>query len=234
MNIEPFGEIKLVIWDMDETFWRGVISEGWASWRVENERLVKELAARGVISSICSHNDEKPVLEVLKRHGIREFFVFVRISWEPKGPLIAAIIQEAQLRAENVLFVDDQPRNLAEAKAACPEIKVAGPDDIHFLFRAVEACPAQDSELKRLGQYQVLERKNRDQAMVISEGKSRETFLAETRITIRHITDVAAHSERVHTIINRTNQLNFTKRRHDNLDQTIEMLARPDWSMGCF
>jgi len=234
MNIEPFGKIKLIIWDLDETFWRGTLSEEGAIWRDENESLVRDLARNGVISSICSHNEESRVFEVLERHKLREFFVFPKVSWDPKGPLIADTIRDAQLRPQNVLFIDDQPRNLAEAREACPGIKTAEPEHIESLFTAMEGAVGDDPELKRLKQYQILEQKHRDRNVMISQGMSRENFLHKSQITIRHFTDVTRFAERIHTIINRTNQLNFTKVRHERIEDTRAMLERPDWRKGCF
>ena len=48
-------QIKLVIWDLDNTFWDGVISEG----TVTNPKtqILQQLVDRGIVNSICSRND---------------------------------------------------------------------------------------------------------------------------------------------------------------------------------
>ena len=46
--------VKLVVWDLDDTFWNGTLSEEAVTPVAENIALVKQLAARGIISSICS------------------------------------------------------------------------------------------------------------------------------------------------------------------------------------
>ena len=59
-------KIKLVIWDLDETFWEGTISEN-AGKSINiperNINIVKELTNRGIINSICSKNDYDTVRE---------------------------------------------------------------------------------------------------------------------------------------------------------------------------
>ena len=51
---EPvFSEaIRLVIWDLDETFWDGTLTEGGIAYRRDHHDLVVELARRGIMSSI--------------------------------------------------------------------------------------------------------------------------------------------------------------------------------------
>ena len=97
--------VRLVIWDLDETFWRGTLTEGGMTWRKEAEQAVIALAHRGIISSICSKNDAAQVDALLKRHGLRDYFVFPSISWEPKGPRLAQLIESIQLRPASVLFM---------------------------------------------------------------------------------------------------------------------------------
>ena len=46
--------IKLVIWDLDETFWQGTISEGPISFIEKNIVAVDNLTDRGVVNTICS------------------------------------------------------------------------------------------------------------------------------------------------------------------------------------
>ena len=47
---------KLVIWDLDETFWDGTLTEGGIKFKPENLKLVQELVTKGIMNSICSKN----------------------------------------------------------------------------------------------------------------------------------------------------------------------------------
>src|SRR5262249_60874733 len=104
----------MVIWDLDDTFWDGTLAEGGAAFIDRNAEIVRTLATRGIISSICSKNDHLTAQELLERSGIWDYFVFPLISWDPKGKSVSEIIANAGLRAENVLFIDDNTINHEE------------------------------------------------------------------------------------------------------------------------
>ena len=43
------GDVKLVIWDLDDTFWTGTLAEGPVEWVAANIELVKQLTSRDII-----------------------------------------------------------------------------------------------------------------------------------------------------------------------------------------
>ena len=120
--------IKLVIWDLDETFWTGTLSEGGVVVPPENIRLVRDLTDCGIIQSICSKNDLEPTKVRLQELGIWDLFVFPSINWEGKGPQIKEKLDKMALRPVNVLFLDDNPSNLGEARHYLPDLQTAGPE----------------------------------------------------------------------------------------------------------
>ena len=95
-------KIKLVIWDMDETFWKGTISEGEIEPINSNIQLVKDLVDRGIMQSISSKNDFDVVKNKLQEFGIWDLFVFPKINWDPKAAQIKQIIENCNLRPNNV------------------------------------------------------------------------------------------------------------------------------------
>ena len=76
-------KIKLVIWDLDETFWKGTLSEGEVEIVKKHVEIVKELARRGIISSISSKNDFEPAKAELEKVGVWDYFIFPLINWNP-------------------------------------------------------------------------------------------------------------------------------------------------------
>jgi len=117
--------IRLVIWDLDETFWNGTLTEGGIKEYLNlNHDIVITLAKRGIMSSICSKNDANQVIPILKEKGILEYFIFPSISWSPKGIRIKKLIEDVQLRAPTVMFIDDNPNNRAEVLGTVPGIQV--------------------------------------------------------------------------------------------------------------
>lgn len=201
--------IKLIVWDLDDTFWKGTLSEGGATAITENIQLVKDSTDAGIINSICSKNEPEPTIAHLKELGIWEYFVFASINWDNKGARLAHMIDSMALRPQNVLFLDDNVHNLQEAKHHLPLLQIAEPVVIPELIAQVAALPKKDTAHKRLKQYKVLEEK----AEAAKTFDSNEQFLYSSNICVTMHTDCENQIERLHDLILRSNQLNFTKKR---------------------
>lgn len=202
-----FDKIKLVIWDLDETFWNGTISEGTVHIPQAHRELLKQLTDAGIVNSICSKNDYDSTMNYLADNGLAEYFVFPSINWNAKGARIQQLIADMQLRPANVLFLDDNPSNLGEAAHFCPELMTGGPELIAGLISDAVAAQKKDPAHKRLKQYRVLEEKHNAKA----EFSSNEEFLYQSNIRVDIADDCVNQLERIHDLIIRSNQLNFTK-----------------------
>lgn len=221
-----FTDIKLIIWDLDETFWQGTLSDGAVSIPEEHKQLIHNMADAGVVSSICSKNDADRVSAVLKQHALQDLFVFPSVNWTPKGERVRQIISSMNLRAPNVLFLDDNSLNRAEVLAACPGITAADVDLIPELIRFFSDAQKKDPDRKRLQQYHVLQQKVEFQA----KAGSNEQFLRESNIRVHMGTDCMAQLDRISDLILRSNQLNFTKIRSSR--EELEELFR-DTTVRC-
>ena len=222
-----FEKIKLVIWDLDETFWKGTISEGTVEVPAEHCSLLEQLTDIGIVNSICSKNDLEPVMEYLKAQNLAQYFVFPSVNWNPKGARVKQLISDMQLRPANVLFLDDNPSNLGEAVHFCPEIMTGGPELIGQLAADAQAAPQKDLDHKRLNQYRVLEEKHQAR----EEYSSNEEFLYQSNIRVEIGRDCSSQLERIHDLILRSNQLNFTKIRTSQAELKI-MMEDPAISSG--
>lgn len=222
-----FDKIKLVIWDLDETFWQGTFSEGNVEIPQEIRQLIVQLTDTGIINSICSKNDAAPVMEYLKKQGLDEYFVFPSINWNPKGARIKQLIEDMQLRPANVLFLDDNPSNLGEAVHFCPDIMAETPEIIPQLICDSQKTERRDPEHKRLRQYRILEEKRQAREAF----GSNEEFLYRSNIRLETATDCMEHMDRIHDLLLRSNQLNFTKLRSTK-DELAALFSDPDASCG--
>ena len=200
--------VRLVIWDLDETFWEGTLTEGGMIHDSHSGQIVKELARRGIMSSICSKNDFEPTAELLRKLGVWDCFIFPSISWEPKGKRIQAIIEAVKLRPETVMFIDDNAMNIEEAKYFCPNIQTATEHFVPEILDSPLFKGKDDSGLTRLANYKLLEKKQNAKACV---GGDVQQFLRESGISVEINHDVEGNIDRIVELINRTNQLNFTK-----------------------
>lgn len=217
-----FDRIKLIIWDLDDTFWEGTLSEGVVNVPEQHRQLLKNLTDIGIVNSICSKNDWEAVKRELKKEQLSEYFVFPSVDWSAKGGRVKELISNLQLRPANVLFLDDNVSNREEVRFFCPDIMVGSPDVISELIEQAEKQPKRDIEHKRLKQYRILEEKH------LSKGafSSNEAFLMASGIQVRVEYDCLDQMERIHELLLRSNQLNFTKVR-SNL-QELEALLRDD------
>ncbi len=201
--------VRLVVWDLDETFWRGTLTEGGIRLRQETIDIVPTLAARGIVSAICSKNTLADVRRVLQEASIWEMFVFPSVDWTPKGPRLAALVEAIQLRPATILFIDDNPMNLAEAAHHVPGLQTAPETIIPDLLADPRLRGKDDSALSRLAQYRLLQTRQADAAA----GGDTTAFLRASGITVSFEHALEPHLDRIVELINRTNQLNYTKAR---------------------
>lgn len=221
------SKLKLIIWDLDDTFWMGTLTEGGVKPIDRNIVLVRDLTDRGIINTICSKNDAEPVETELKEQGCNDLFVFKSIDWTPKGQRIVTLIKDMGLQPKHCLFIDDNPVNLNEAKHYSSELNVAEPSIIGELIRYVASTLISDPEHKRLGNYKVLEQKQ--QAKASASDNLEFLYDSNTQVEIHH--DCFVEIDRIHELVNRTNQLNYTKVRSTK-EELIELLNEENVDAG--
>lgn len=208
------NKLKLVIWDMDDTFWTGTLSEGEIKTIPENIQVINTLVDHGVMNSICSKNNFDKTRKQLEKIGAWDSFVFPSIDWAPKAARLMRIIEQMALRPVNCLFIDDNEMNLNEAKFYLPEINLLHAKDLGWLYQNVQNIKKEDFQHKRLAQYRILEAKAADK----SEMKSTDEFLQQSQIRLSVNEDCLEQTNRIAEMVERTNQLNFTKLRSSKAD----------------
>jgi hypothetical protein len=117
-----------------------------------------------------------------------------------------------QLRAPNALFLDDNPINRAEAQYYNPQLQVADPADLPQFAPQLLLSGKPDPRLTRLEQYKLLERQQQARAAY----QDNLAFLHDSQVRIEFREGIAAVQPdlaRMEELINRSSQLNFTKKR---------------------
>lgn len=203
---------KLVIWDLDETLWDGVLSEGGITRRPPAEEAVAALGRSGILNSIASNNDPSEAQAALAELGLWEHFVFPSIGWGSKADLVSEVLAHTHLRTASTLLVDDSPRQRELVRAATG---VAGVHPLTLLKLCSAGLPLLDPEYARREQYRHLER--RDDAWRRAPMDAAE-FLRRSNIHVE-LRDPRDCVERVVLLSRRAHQLNYTKRElsHDDV-----------------
>jgi FkbH-like protein len=226
-TLHQIDMVKMVVIDLDDTLWRGVIaelsadelptSEGWPQGLWEALAFLKR---RGILLAIISENEESRVLEmwdgIVGRDLTLDDFAIRRINWRSKAENMAEILAQVNLSPRNVVYIDDDPAKRAEIKAAFPGIRVLGGTPLTWrrilLWSAETQSPdvtAESASRPEMVRTQVAREEQRPSL-------SREEFLAtlNVRMNLFQLDDVAhPRFPRVLELINKTNQFNTTGRR---------------------
>jgi FkbH-like protein len=128
---------KGLITDLDETLWAGIAGEvgpSAVSWDLDSktqlhglyQQLLRALSDQGVLIAVASKNDPELVEAVFQRNDIvlpRDRIFPVEAHWNAKSESVTRILETWNVHADSVVFVDDSPSELAEVKAAHPEME---------------------------------------------------------------------------------------------------------------
>ena len=207
-----FPPIKAITFDLDHTLWRGVLGEDGpegveidAGYRALHD-FIRDLAARGVLIAILSKNLESDVEAFFARHSSiikRDQLAVVAAGWDAKSAGMAAILDKLRIGADAMLFVDDNPGELAEIARNCAGVQLLhAQTDPHDTLRALNLFPG-------------LFRWEEDDAAAASSPDAYLRSLA-IRLTVR--VNPTAHVGRLAQISQKTNQFNLNFRRLNELD----------------
>ena len=127
---------KGLITDLDDTFWGGILGEDGVhgvSWDAEHkthmhgvyQQFLASLSSAGVLLGVASKNDPALVEQALDRRDLlisKQAIFPVEAHWSSKSQSIKRILETWNVDADSVVFVDDSPMELAEVKAAFPQV----------------------------------------------------------------------------------------------------------------
>lgn len=207
---KPHPKAKVVVWDLDETLWEGVLVEQGASGvhlRPEAVAAIKALDERGIIQSIASKNDHAEAETALKAFGLWDYFLHPQIHWSPKSGSFREIAARLDLGLDSFVFVDDQPFERAEVTETLPSVRA-------LPHTAVADMPGHDwfdvpVTPESRGRRDMYRAEAHRSAAADTAGGDYLGFLRSSGIAldIRPLSE--ADKERVYELSQRTNQLNF-------------------------
>lgn len=236
------GPKKVLVVDLDNTLWGGVVGETGPQGVTFSEgpdgeafqafqRHVKALAQRGVLIAVASKNNPADAREPFEKHpdmllSMNDFAAF-EASWEPKSVMLSRISQTLNLGLDSFVFFDDNPAEREHILQALPEVEVvAVPTEPAEYVRALEAgswfeartLTAEDSS--RTQQYVVERSRNELKAGFASLDDYLNSLEMQALVTPLGEADLS----RVVQLLAKTNQFNLTTRRHSE-ERVREIVA---------
>lgn len=204
------SSIKCVVWDLDNTLWKGVLLEDdKVELRPEVCGIIKALDERGILHSVASKNDYLYATAKLKEFGLLEYFLYPQISWSTKVKAIETIATSLNIGLDSIALVDDQPFERDEVTHTLPMIMCLDAANLDHVLGMPEMMPrfiTDDSRARRLMYSGDIKRKQLEEEWV----GPKEEFLATLRM---HFTIARAQAEdlkRAEELTVRTHQLNST------------------------
>ena len=229
---------KVIVCDLDNTLWSGVIGEGAVTHYIDKQKTLKALRHKGVLLAIASKNNPANV----KWTGAalnEDDFVSSQINWEPKVGNIRRIASELNLKLKDFLFIDDRADERAMVGEMLPEVETLdaeSPDVWRRLALLADMLPEQD-ELDRTLAYKQREERQKfleDPAAAAAEQLDMFRKL-KLQVTIRSAG--AKELKRVAELVNRTNQFNMCGSRttlkevtqwHESADHSVLVVEAGD------
>jgi FkbH-like protein len=217
-----FGK-KIIVCDLDNTLWDGVIGEGAVQHHTEKQALLKRIKAKGVVLAIASKNDPA---NVHWDGGILDDddFVYSHINWEPKIGAFKKMSAELNLKLKDFVFIDDRSDEREFVNSAYPEITTldALADDSWEMIALWESMLDENTSMDRTQLYQ--ERAERNQFIQHPGDDLNEAEMFDSlglQISITHVDE--SNIQRATELINRTNQFNMCASRTSLTEMTARM-----------
>lgn len=223
---------KLLISDLDNTLWGGVIAEDGVDgihWRAEGagyrhfvyQTLLRRLKGEGVLLAAVSRNSPEVALAPLRALGMtikEDDFVSVVASYHPKSAQIKELAKQLNLGLDAVVFVDDNPVELQEVGQELPQVQlVAFPKQDEGLAAVLadlnRRFGRKDLTAEDRGRTEMYRRRLEGMVPQAAEGADLHGFLRELRMKLTLHDRSTGDRTRAVQLINKTNQFNANGRR---------------------
>ncbi|MEW6599504.1 MAG: HAD-IIIC family phosphatase [Nitrospirota bacterium] len=223
---------KLIILDLDNTLWGGVVGDlGWENIvlgghdpggeaYVDFQTALKSLTNRGVLLGIVSKNEETTALNAINNHPemvlrLKDFAGW-KINWQDKAQNIVDLVSDLNLGLQSVVFIDDNPVERARVRDTLTEVFVPEwPVDCLLYRSALLSLRCFDTPL--------ISSEDIDRARMYAHEQQRNELRKSlssvdewlTSLGIKILIDelTGVNLQRTTQLLNKTNQMNLSTRR---------------------
>lgn len=221
---KPF---KVLVLDCDNTIWGGNCGESKVDELVVSkpylsvQQYALEQKKKGILLCICSKNKESDVEAVFQNRTDMliksDDIVLKKVNWNDKSDNVRELCEELNLSTESVVFLDDSPIECAQMRANLPEVTTiqlpTNVNDYPLLLKNLWVFDLQkvtEEDQNRTAMYKEQQKRELVKKQTISMKQFLEQLELKLDIREASIEDV----ERISQLTLRTNQFNFTTKRH--------------------
>lgn len=225
--------VKAIALDLDNTLYAGVLGEDGADVVLTeaHRALQKDLVAladQGVMLAVVSRNepnDARALFEERDDFPLRwSHFCAAGVSWSPKSQALASIVKDLNIGADALVFVDDNPGELAEVSRVLGvrTIFAGDPDEtrrtLHW-FPGLWVWSRSETDLVRTQDA----RANRAREALAASTMSDADYFRSLEVTLSVEVDPAHHHERLYEMSRKTNQFNLNVQRLTDADMACRL-----------
>jgi FkbH-like protein len=215
--IEQGRQIKVIILDLDNTLWDGIIGEGaieFPEWRLDFQHELLRQRELGVILCVASRNNPEDALAGLNdpRCLIKpEHITVMEVGWDKKSLMVGRIKRELEVKNTAVLFWDDQAQNRWDVVYHADGIHVAGEKDAVYWPRELANHPGlryytlTATDMDRAASYT----RNQQRKAAQQQVENLDDYLHQLRIELEIRLMQPADISRVQQLAQRTTQFNL-------------------------
>ena len=219
--------VKLIAVDLDNTMYNGVLAEdGPRNLIIEpnHKRLhatLRKFHEKGILITFLSKNVMEDFLELMSQNAelkaILELGQKNKVNWDPKFTNLLAVCEAFNIHHDSVLFIDDNPGEIAEMMHNLPEVRC-------ILAPATESTICTDDILQKFP----LNMENSDltdklrahdlkandiRASIISAGGSSLSYIKDAHVTLSFFVNTTEQFSRYSQLSKKTNQFNSALKR---------------------
>ena len=236
--------IKAVALDLDNTLHAGVLGEDGVGNVVltpghKNLQLyVKELQKRGIFIALVSRNEHADVEALFTRredYPLRwDDFSAIEVSWGHKADALQRIAQKLRIATDAILFIDDNPGELAAVTQQLTRLQTLYADPCAELTRsAIEYYPGlwrwkqEADDAKRILDLKASAERD---SLALTHTDPAE-YLRSLQVTLSYVWNSRQQLGRLSDLCRKTNQFNLALRRFSETEISDRM-NRPDASVA--
>jgi FkbH-like protein len=243
-----FGPKKVLVLDLDNTLWGGVVGESGPQGIELGEspegeaylalqHYILGIYQRGVLLAVASKNNiddaREPFVDNPNMVLKLEHFSAFKANWGPKSIMLEEIANELCLGSDSFVFLDDNPAEREQIRQAMPMVTVPelSSDPAEYIRALTNELSFESVSLTDTDQLRnLLYRQEGERKNVQKQSSSLQEYLQslEMQSTIASIDE--ANLKRVTQLVAKTNQFNVATRRHSH--EQIVKLTRADKSIA--